>query len=338
MFALLQPKAWRTAPLLVALFTLPLHAAPAIPATVPAGTALSIGDPITQQQLILSGEIGKLPFKPVWANISGGPLTTQAFRAHALDLGAVADIPAIFATWTGMPVKIVAVRFRQDPINHPTYQLGIAPGSMINSLADLKGKKIAYSPGQAQGALVLRILQKAHLTQKDVKLVELPSTTDVFAKALAGRMVDAAPLGVPFAKRYLAQYGRDGAHVISHGLADDPAYLYAPIEVLNDPAKAAAIREFIKFWARGQIWDENHRAEWIKGYYIRNQGLNQTDAQFAAASEGKAVIPANWDDAIKRQQATIDLLAADTNHPHLNAADLFDRRFEHVAADAVAGH
>lgn len=317
---------------------LPVQAAPALPDHVPPGTTLTIGDPITQEQLILSGEIGKLPFKASWANISGGPLTTQAFRAHALDLGAVADIPPIFANWTGMPVKVVAVRFRQDPINHPTYQLGIAPGSAINSLSDLKGKRIAYSPGQAQGALVLRILQKAHLAQKDVKLVELPSTTDVYAKALAGRMVDAAPLGVPFAKRYLVQYGRDGAHVLVHGLADDPAYLYAPVEVLNDPAKAAAIREFIKFWARGQLWDESHQAEWIKGYYIQNQGLNQTDAQFAAAAEGKAAFPANWDDAIKRQQATVDLLAAENNHPHLNAADLFDRRFEHVAADAVAGH
>jgi sulfonate transport system substrate-binding protein len=324
--------------LLVALFAAPLHAAPALPDKVPPGTTLSIGDPITQQQLILSDEISKLPFKVAWANISGGPLTTQAFRAHALDIGAVADIPPIFANWTGMLVKVVAVRFRQDPVNHPIYQLGIAPGSTINSLSDLKGERIAYSPGQAQGALVLRILQKAHLTQKDVKLVELPSTTDVYAKALAGRMVDAAPLGVPFAKRYLAQYGRDGAHVISHGLADDPAYLYAPVEVLNNPAKAAAIREFIKFWARGQIWDENHKAKWIKGYYIQNQGLNQTDAQFAAASEGNAVFPTNWDDAIKRQQATVDLLAAENKHPRLNAADLFDRRFEHVAADAVAGH
>ena len=46
-------------------------------------------------------EIDKLPFKVEWANISGGPQTLEAFRADALDVGAVADIPPLLATWTG---------------------------------------------------------------------------------------------------------------------------------------------------------------------------------------------------------------------------------------------
>jgi sulfonate transport system substrate-binding protein len=320
------------------LLSLPAAAGAAgIPDKVPAGTTLTIGDPITQQALILSGEINKLPFRVVWANISGGPRTIQAFRAHALDVGAVADIPPIHANWTGLPVKIVAARFRHDPLHHPIYQIGIAPGSPIRTLADLKGKKIAYSPGQAQGALVLRILKKLNLTKKDVRLVELPSTTDVYANALAGKLVDAAPLGGPFAQRYLAQYGRDGAHIINHGLRDDPAYLYAPVAVLNDPAKAAAIREYVKFWARALLWIGAHRDQWTKGYFIENQGLNPEDARFAALLEGQPDIPASWNDAIKRQQETIDLLAQENSEPRLNAADLFDRRFEGVAAAGAAG-
>jgi hypothetical protein len=181
-------------------------------------------------------------------------------------LRSVADIPPIHANWTGLPVKVVAARFRQDPVNHPVYQIGIAPGAPIKTLADLRGKKIAYSLGQAQGALVLRILKKIGLSKNDVQLVELPSTTDVYAKALIGNLVDAAPLGGVFAKRYVAQYGRDGAHLISHGLRDDPAYLYAPVTVLDVPSKAAAIREYVKFWARAQLWIETHPNQWAKGY------------------------------------------------------------------------
>jgi sulfonate transport system substrate-binding protein len=237
-----------------------------------------------------------------------------------------------------MPVKVVAVRFRQDPLHHPIYQIGIAPGSPIKTLADLKGKKIAYSAGQAQGALILRILKKLNLTKKDVQLVELPSTTDVYANALAAKLVDAAPLGGPFAARYLAQYGRDGAHVINHGLRDDPAYLYAPVAVLNDPAKAAAIREFVKFWARAQIWIGAHHDQWAKGYFVENQGLTPGDAQVAATIEGQPDIPASWNDAINRQQETVDLLAKEDSEPRLDAANLFDRRFEGVAAAAAAGH
>ncbi|MFX9061708.1 hypothetical protein ABTN34_18150, partial [Acinetobacter baumannii] len=63
-----------------------LSAADAIPATVPPGTKLVIGDPQTQIALKLSGEIDKLPFQVTWANISGGPQTIEAFRANALDL------------------------------------------------------------------------------------------------------------------------------------------------------------------------------------------------------------------------------------------------------------
>jgi sulfonate transport system substrate-binding protein len=172
--------------------------------TVPAGTELVVGDPTTKVALELSGEIHKFTFPVKFANLSGGPQTTEAFRANALDVGAVADIPPVHATWTGLDVKIVASQYRVDAVNFPLYELGIAPGAGIKELSDLRGKKIAYSPGQAQGALVLRILEKAGLKQSDVKLVELPSTGDVYPTALAAKQVDAAPLGGVAIKRYTA--------------------------------------------------------------------------------------------------------------------------------------
>jgi sulfonate transport system substrate-binding protein len=305
--------------------------------TVPPGTTLTIGDPQIEFALRMSGEINKLPFKVNWANISGGPNSLQAFRAKVLDLGTGAEIPPMHAHWTGLPVKIVATRFRKDPINHPIYQLGIAPGGGINSLADIKGKRIAYSPGQAQGTLVLRILKKVGLSKKDVRLVELPSTTNVYANALQSRLVDAAPLGVVFAKRYLAGYGKDGAKVLSHGLRDDPGHLFAPASVLADPGKAAAIREYVKFWARAIRWIEAHPDLWATAYYMKDQGLNAADARDTAQSFGISDIPASWDDAIARDQQTIDLIASETGQKRFPAADLFDRRFEHVAADALSG-
>lgn len=304
---------------------------------VPPGTTLAIGDPQIEFALRLSGQIDKLPFKASWANISGGPNTLQAFRAGALDLGSVADIPPIHAHFTGLPVKIVAIRFRRDPLNHPVYQLGIAPGAGIGKLSDLKGKRIAYSPGQAQGALVLRILQKVGLSKKDVRLVELPSTTNVYANALQSRLVDAAPLGVVFAKRYLANFGKDGAKVLAHGLRDDPLYLYAPVSVLANPAKAAAIREYVKAWARATRWTEAHPDLWAQAYYVKDQGLNQQDARATVQSFGIADIPADWNDAIARQQQTVDLIARENGQKPFAAADLFDRRFEHVAFDAQSG-
>jgi sulfonate transport system substrate-binding protein len=319
---------------LAALVTLPFAARAQ---SVPPGTTLAIGDPQIEFALRLSGEINKLPFKVTWANITGGPNSLQAFRAGALDLGTGADIPPIHAHLTGRPVKVVAIRFRHDPINHPIYQIGVAPGAGINKLSDLKGKRIAYSPGQAQGALVLRILQKLGLSQKDVRLVELPSTTNVYANALQGHLVDAAPLGVVFAKRYLATFGRSGAKVLAHGLRDDPGYLFAPTSVLANPAKAAAVREYVKAWARAIRWIEAHPDLWARAYYVKDQGLDLEDARYTVRSFGIADIPVSWDDATAREQQAIDLIAHETGQKSFPAAELFDRRFEHVAFDAVSG-
>lgn len=305
-----------------------------LPTTVPEGTKLIVGDPTTKVALELSGEIDDFSFDIEWANISGGPQTTEAFRADALDVGAVAEIPPIHATWTGLPVKIVASKFRKDPIEHPTYELGIAPGVTVKTLADLRGKKIAYSPGQAQGALVLKVLRKAGLTKDDVTLVELPSTGDVYPNALASGQVDVAPIGGVNIKRYTTKFGGDGATTIHHGLRDDPAHLYVRTATLQDPAKAAAIREYVAAWARAARWIYEHPQEWIEGYYVKDQGLTAADGRYLVDLAGEPDIPADWSEAIARHQETIDILAEETGNEPLKAEDLYDLRYERVGADA----
>ncbi|WP_163166134.1 ABC transporter substrate-binding protein [Arthrobacter sp. Alg241-R88] len=309
-------------------------------ASVPAGTTIKVGDPSIRVALELSGLIKDLDGINVeFANISGGPQTTEAFRANALDVGSVADIPPIHATWTGLDVRIIASAYRQDAVNHPLYELGIAPGSGIAKLEDLRGKKVAYSPGQAQGALVLRILEKAGLAQDDVKLIELPSTGDAYSSALSSKQVDAAPLGGVQIKRYLAKYQADGATTLRHGLRDDPGHLYSPAKVLADPAKAAALAKYAEAWGKAQRWIEDHPKEWLEGYYIKDQGLSAEDGQYLIDAAGKRDVPTSWTEAIERHQQTIDLLAREQKKPQLKAADLYDTRFEAIAGTAftVAG-
>jgi sulfonate transport system substrate-binding protein len=304
---------------------------------VPAGTELVVGDPATKVALELSGEINKFTFPVKFANLSGGPQTTEAFRANALDVGSVADIPPIHATWTGLDVRIIASQYRVDAVNFPLYELGIAPGAGITDLSGLRGKKIAYSPGQAQGALVLRILEKAGLKQTDVKLVELPSTGDAYPTALAAKQVDAAPLGGVAIKRYQNKYGPDGGITLRHGLRDDPSHLYSPVKVLQDPAKAAALREYVQRWGAAKRWIEDHPAEWLEGYYIRDQGLSADDGRYLIASQGKGDLPTSWTEAIARHQETIDLLSREQKKPELDAGKLYDLRFQAIGGTAFAG-
>jgi sulfonate transport system substrate-binding protein len=308
-----------------------------LPDRVPPGVTLTIGDPITRRVLEHTGWIKELPFKVRWAEITGGPAVTEAFHARALDVGLAADIPPIHAVWVGMPVKIIAVRLRKDPEAHPLYQLAVAPGSDVRALADLRGKRIAYSPGQVQGEVVLRSLEAAHLTQADVKLVELPSTgADLYINALIGGLVDVAPIAPgPAAQHYVDAYGAKGARLIPHSAArDDLVDLYVRDETLQEPAKAAALRVYVKYWARAADWIATHPDDWARLYYVQNQGLPLADARLAVAAAGQPDIPGHWDEAIKLEQAAVDLMARETHNRRFDAASLFDRRFE-PGADAA---
>ncbi len=313
-----------------------LAADAALPDQVPKGTVLRLGIPNAEVALKTSGLIDEVKGYDIeWANISGGPKSLEAFRADALDASIVADIPPLFATWTDTPVKIAAVTENPDPLDNPIYELGIAPKSKVKTLQDLKGKKIAYSPGQAQGALILKTLEAAGLTQKDVDLVEIQSVDDTYSNALASNQVDVAPLGGPQLTSYLAKYGRDGGTSIRTGIRDDATLIYGPEKTFEDAGKAAAFKDFLGLWVKAEKWIDEHPDEWIKAYYVDHEGLTFEDGKKVFETSGQTVIPENWDGFIERQQKTADILAKEQKHPKLDVTDLYDRRYEKVIAQAV---
>ncbi|GAA4604464.1 ABC transporter substrate-binding protein [Actinoplanes octamycinicus] len=313
-----------------------LELSAALPEQVPSGTVLRIGDPAVQAVLGAAGldkELTAAGVKVEWANISGGPQSIQAFRADKLDCSSVADIPSLFAAWTGTSTKIVFQSVGADPLQHPIYKLGVAPGVSVTSLADLRGKKIAYSAGQAQGALVLRVLQKAGLSQKDVQLVELTSTGDSYVTALGTKAVDVAPLGAQNVKIYEAKY--PGAGAIDTGIRDDAATVYCLTKSVQDAAKAAALKVYVSVRTKALLWQNTHPDEYAKLYYVDSQGLTPADAKAVVELYGDKAIPASWDNAITRLQESADLLATEQKHDKLDVTTLVDRRFEPVETAAA---
>lgn len=309
----------------------------ALPEAPAKGTVLRVGDPATQVALETSGLIGDLGVEVEWANVTGGPKTLEAFRADAIDIGSVADIPPLFAHWTGTDVRIVAARESVDPAKHPVYALGVAPGAKVRTIEDLKGKKIAYSPGQAQGALVLNVLREAGLSQDDVEFVEMQSVDDAFSVALASKQVDVAPLGQTLAKTYLAKYARDGATTIDPGVRDDAWTLYAPTTVLENADKAAAIAEYVRAWSRAQQWISEHPREFAQAFYVDHEGLSPEDANHVVTALGAHKVLTDWDEFIARHQQTVDALVEAQDQEPLDVETLYDRRYEQVIADELGG-
>ncbi|GAA3234394.1 ABC transporter substrate-binding protein [Streptomyces sp. XM83C] len=298
---------------------------------VPAGTSLSIASYQNTQQLQF--ELAKLPPLPFkvsnWLNIGAGPDVINAFRAKSLDLAANAGIPPIQAHYQGFRAKIVAINLTRKP----NYLFATKPGSDIRAVADFRGRKLAFSQGQAQGVVLLRALKKAGISYDDVTLV--PLTSNQFLTALQSGQVDIAPLANSQAPAYLKQYEAKGAHTVPTDVVDLLSLLWAPVSVLNDRAKAAAIAAYIPQWARGLVWQYEHPDIWNREFYVGTQNLTPQQARSITALANKPLFPPTWDEAIRWEQETADLLAEGGFVKPFEVDDLFDHRFEGIAARSV---
>ncbi|AKJ13173.1 ABC transporter substrate-binding protein [Streptomyces incarnatus] len=298
---------------------------------VPAGTSLKIASYLGQQQLQF--RLAKLPQLPFtvsnWLNIGAGPDVINAFRAGSLDLANNAGIPPIQAHYQGFDAKIVAI----DITRKPNYVFATKPGSDLHTVADFKGRRLAFSQGQAQGVVLLRALKQAGLTYDEVKLV--PLTSNQFFTALQSGQVDVAPLANSQAPAYLKQYEAKGARTIPTDVVDLLNLLWAPQSVLNDPAKAAAIAAYIPQWAKGQVWQYEHPDVWNEEFYVKTQNLTPEQARGISRLANKPLFPPSWAEAIKWEQETADLLAEGGFVKKFDVGSLFDHRFESIAARAV---
>ncbi|MFC9433873.1 ABC transporter substrate-binding protein [Nocardia sp. NPDC057030] len=311
----------------------PVAADTPLPVEVPAGTSLVLADQSErlQQVLRISGELDKLPFKAEFANFVGGPAILEAFRAEAADVAWVGDVPPIHALIAGQDVPIVAA-YQTSPA---ALKLAVAPGKSVSTLADLKGKKIAYAEGTAQQAAVLRALDKAGLKTGDVQLVRLQLAE--FLDAVRTAQVDVAPLIEPNVTRLLRT---PGTSLIpdsqTEGIYGGLGYLYARRVVTQDPAKAAATRALAAAFVRANQWVNTHQDEWARKYYVDNQKVSPEDAKRIVDSLGLFTFPHLDQDLVARQQATIDAIDKAGELPKkVQAAKGFDLRYDAAITEAV---
>jgi sulfonate transport system substrate-binding protein len=125
--------------------------------------------------------------KVEWTFFRGaGPELNEALAAHQLDFAAsLGDLPSIVGRARGLKTK-----FLLPSQEHGSLYLAVSPKSNINSIDDLKGKKVAQFRGTNLQIAVDAVLEAHHLTEKDVKFISL--TTGDGLAALAAGNVDAS--------------------------------------------------------------------------------------------------------------------------------------------------
>ncbi|MDQ1382740.1 MAG: sulfonate transport system substrate-binding protein [Actinomycetota bacterium] len=306
----------------------------AIAATVPSGTTLRVGDQLEFLKTLLAtaGEDTALPYKLEWSGFIGGPPMLQAFHAGAIDAGFVADTPLILAQAAHQDVVAVTAWAS----GHGSNELIAAPGTGINSWADLKGKKVALQRGTSAEATVLQGLQRVGLKLSDIDVVDLPFTQ--VSPALQGGSVQAGILVPPLDSAYLTS--NPGAKVVDRpdNLTARLSFLIAKKSAIEDPAKAAALRDYILRLGRAFAKIKADPDPFIEKFYVGQYHLSPAAGKALLTQLGASSFVQFTPELHAAQQELADLFLDAGEIPHkVDATQEFDTRFADVVRQAAKG-
>ena len=103
-----------------------------------------------------------------WVQSAGSNKALEFLNAGSLDFGSTAGAAALIARVNGNPLRSIYVYSRPE-----WTALVTAAGSKIQTVADLKGERVAVTRGTDPHIFLVRALAEAGLSEKDVKLVLL---------------------------------------------------------------------------------------------------------------------------------------------------------------------
>jgi sulfonate transport system substrate-binding protein len=247
---------------------------------------LHIGDQAgsgAQALLTAAGLISKLPFKATWSDFTSGPPMLQAMGAGAVDIGSVGNAPPVFAAAGGDDIAIVGA-FQANPQGSA---LLVPASSSIHTIAQLKGKRIAVAQGSSADYHLLTVLNKAGLSVHDVTLVYLQPAEGL--AALSSGHVDAWDIWSPFVEQAEVQ---DHARLLVNGSGFGSPYSFtvASRSALTDPARAAAIRDYLTLLAQAHAWAATHVAGWAAAW-AKATGLSTAIMTQAAKDDSTLAVP-----------------------------------------------
>jgi len=191
-----------------------------------------------------------------------------------IDLGSVGDVPPITGAAKQFGFKIVAVQRGADATK-AAENIIVPKDSPIQTLADLKGKRIAVPQGSSAHGLALLALKSTGLTPKDVQLVYLSPAAG--GTAFNTGKVDAWSIWNPQS----ALAVKDGARIIAKGLPPIDQvnnYYVASEKSLNDPSRRAALADLLTRVAREFNWAQQHPDEYAKAI-AKETGVSLEDAR-----------------------------------------------------------
>ncbi|OQW87379.1 MAG: hypothetical protein BWK78_09120 [Thiotrichaceae bacterium IS1] len=105
-----------------------------------------------------------------WQEFVAGVEILEGFKNGDLDFGVVGETPPVFGQAADVPFVYIAY----EPPSPQTEAILLPKNSLIQNLADLKGKRIAVHKGTNVHYLLLKALEKAKLGLNEVQIMYMP--------------------------------------------------------------------------------------------------------------------------------------------------------------------
>ncbi|SRR5579883_622647 len=146
-----------------------------------------------------------------WIEFQSGPPMLEALNAGSIDLARTGDAPPVIAQAAGVPLIYVGGSAPKDRSS----AVLVRKASPIQTIADLKGKRVALAKSSSAHYLIVRVLESGGLKWEDIRPVYL-SPADA-RSAFEQGSVDAWAIWDPY---YAVAQAKAGARVLrdSQGL------------------------------------------------------------------------------------------------------------------------
>lgn len=250
---------------------------------------------IARQQGVIEKAFQPKDISVRWVEFTAGPPLVEALNAGSIDVGWVGDAPPIFGQSAGSAIVYAAALAP----NGKGEAIFVKPDSSIQSLADLKGKKIGVGKGTSAHNLLIAALEKANIGFDEITPVYL-SPADA-AAAFASDKIDAWAVWDPFFAIAETRY--------------HPRILARSSDVLNVNTYFIANRDFAAKHpeiVRTTIGALKDAAEWANGNKDKvAEALHEVtgvplDAQTLAANRSVFSVGPVTPEIIAHQQETAD--------------------------------
>jgi aliphatic sulfonates family ABC transporter substrate-binding protein len=235
-----------------------------------------------------------------WAEFASGPPLLEALGAGAVHLGQTGDLPTIFAQAGGGDLLYVAA----VPLAGQSAAILAPADSPIRQVAQLRGKRVAFTRGSSAQPFVQAALARAGMTMADIEAVDL--TPPDASAAFASNRVDAWAIWDPY---YAQVEVKNGARPLTtaRGVSDSSAFVLANRQFTN--ARPDVIRAALDAMRATAEWAKTDRRELGRIFAVETGQDPDVQARVAERQDLE-MLPMN-DAAIARHQALADQMFKD---------------------------